>query len=280
VANAVAIPFTASLLSHRNPPVKRVVVPQRCLPHSLCTSHRGQWKRPCSPPPIVESTSIPAKPISVPASASDGTPAAQAPVSETSAAPRIAPQAPAVVTPPLVPGTTFCPVQSRRGGTGLSDPTDVAQVSAAAAARLAVTSQILRAKSLGAMTAASAAAPPFANTCQASRRLSLRSNSGANRLAVSFDIRLLETKKTARTAPPCHPAPTSIRTPMIHAARAPPKERAPTCHAMPDTPALTNAASGNDGEVRSALPLPAAFPRFAPVACPDRSLGPRESPAL
>jgi hypothetical protein len=272
--------FTASLLSQRKPPVKRVVVPQRCLPHSLCTSHRGQWKRPCSLPPMVESNSIPTKPISVPASASDGTPAAQAPVSETNAAPTTAPPAPRVVTPPLVPGTTCRLVQSRRGGTGLSDPTDVAQVSAAAAARLAVTSQILRGKSSGATTATSAATPPFANTCQASRRSPLRSNSGANRLAVSLDIRLLETKKTARTAPPCHPVPNSIKTPMIHPARAPPNDRVPACHAMPETPALTSAASGNESGVRGAPPLLAAFPEFAPEACSGRSLARRESPAL
>jgi hypothetical protein len=272
--------FTASLLSQRKPPVKRVVVPQWCLAHSLCTSHRGQWNRPCSLPPMVESNSIPAKPISVPASASHGTPAAQAPVSDTSAAPTTAPPAPAAVTPPLVPGATRRRVQSRRGGTRLSDPIDVAQVSAAAAAKLAVTSQILRGKSSGAMTAASAATPPFANTCQASRRSPLRSNASANRLAVSFDIRLLETKKTARTAPPCHPAPNNISTPMIHAARDPPKERVPACHAMPDTPALTSAASGNEGGVRGAPPLPAAFPGFAPEACSGRSLARRESPAL
>jgi hypothetical protein len=47
---------------------------------------------------------------------------------------------------------------------------------------------------------------------------------------------------------------------MIQAARAPPKESVPACHATPDTPALTSAASGNDGGVRGDPPLPAAVP--------------------
>jgi hypothetical protein len=49
---------------------------------------------------------------------------------------------PAGVTPPLVPMGTIRPDHNKRGGVRLRPPTEVAQVSAAAVARLAVTSQI------------------------------------------------------------------------------------------------------------------------------------------
>jgi hypothetical protein len=57
-------------------------------------------------------------------------------------APASAPVDPAGVTPPLVPFGTVRPDHNKRGGVRLRPPTEVAQVSAAAAARLAVTSQI------------------------------------------------------------------------------------------------------------------------------------------
>ncbi len=68
-------------------------------------------------------------------------PDTKAPLVATIRAPAAAPTVPKTVAPPLVPRGTAGPNQSRRGSTPLHIPVDVAQVSAAAAARVPVTSQ-------------------------------------------------------------------------------------------------------------------------------------------
>src|SRR4029078_12851522 len=95
-------------------------------------------------PPSRESISIPAKPTSIAPRASRERPVTKAAVKPTMPAPTSPPASPPIVPPPLVPAGTGRLFQRSRGGVGLSSPIEVAQVSAAAAARLADTSQLLR----------------------------------------------------------------------------------------------------------------------------------------
>jgi hypothetical protein len=94
---------------------------------------------------------------------------APAPAAATRNAPPSAPKVPNRETAPLVPDGTDFHVNRCRGGRRLQAPSEVAQVSAAAAARLAVTTQRARPGLPQARIAPSAAGPPLASTCQGSR---------------------------------------------------------------------------------------------------------------
>jgi hypothetical protein len=85
-----------------------------------------------------------------------------APASPTVAAPSRAPTVPRAVTPPLVPGGTGMPVRMLRGWRALRPPNAVAQVSAAAAARLAVTIHSPSPGTLAPSSDPRPAAPPLA----------------------------------------------------------------------------------------------------------------------
>ena len=120
---------------------------------------------------------------------------------------------------------------------GSSAPRLVLQVSAAAAARLPVTSQSPSEGSCSPRSAPSAAGPPLAATWSSSRRSPLasgRPGRGARRPTT-----LLETKKAASTAPPAHPVPTSTSVPTAAAAIAPPAVSVPARHASRATTAAT-----------------------------------------
>src|SRR5215213_854083 len=155
----------------------------------------------------MESTSIPRKPINIPAPRSRALPVRSAPVAETTAAPATAPRFPTAVIPPLVPGGTRPRDHKSLGAARLRAPREDAQVSAAAADSVAVTSQVLRAASEEPKRASSAATAPLASTCQASRRSPLASIICGGGPGDILEIRLLETKKTASTAPPVQPVP-------------------------------------------------------------------------
>src|SRR3954471_12611526 len=133
--------------------------------------------------------SIPRKPISIPAGRSQAFPVSNAAVAETTAAPARAPALPAAVIPPLVPGGTGSRDHKSRGAARLRPPTDDAQVSAAAADSVAVTSQVLRAGSEEPNTASTAAAAPLARTCQASRRSLLASILAASGVGATLETR-------------------------------------------------------------------------------------------
>ncbi len=135
--------------------------------------------------------------------------------------------------PPLMPRASSPPRSSRRGGVRLQPPAAVAQVSAAAAARLPVTTQSPSDASWSPSSAPSAAGPPLAATCHGSRRSPFGSRpAGAG---ASRPITLLETKKAANTAPPAHPVPTSTAIPTSQAATAPPVVRLRTPQASSAT---------------------------------------------
>ena len=151
--------------------------------------------------------SIPRKPISIPAGRSRAFPVSNAAIADTTAAPARAPALPAAVIPPLVPAGTGSRDHKSLGADRLRPPTVDAQVSAAAAESVAVTSQTLRAGSDEPSTASNAAAAPFAITCQASRWSPLASILSVSGVVATLEIRLLEMKKAASTAPPIQPVP-------------------------------------------------------------------------
>jgi hypothetical protein len=191
--------------------------------------------------------SIPRKPISIPAGRSRAFPVSNAAAADTTAAPARAPALPAAVIPPLVPGGTGSRDHKSLGADRLCPPTVDAQVSAAAAESVAVTSQTLRAGSEEPSTASSAAAAPLASTCQASRRSPLASILSVRGVGATLEIRLLEMKKAASTAPPIQPVPWRIAAPTTEAARAPDEVRVAENQAMQVTLALTRTASRSDG---------------------------------
>ena len=199
--------------------------------------------------------SIPRKPISIPAGRSRAFPVSNAAVAETTAAPARAPALPAAVIPPLVPGCTGSRDHKSLGADRLRPPTVDAQVSAAAAESVAVTSQTLRAGSEEPSTASRAAAAPLASTCQASRRSPLASILAVSGVGASLETRLLEMKKAASTAPPTQPVPWRIPAPTAQAARAPDEVRVAENQAMLATLALTRTASRSDGSL-SGFPSP------------------------
>src|SRR5712692_3680135 len=127
----------------------------------------------------------------------------------------------------------------------LHAPIEVAQVSAAAAARLAVVVQSARVGWSRASSAPRAAGPPLARTCQWSRRCPLASPT-AGRGGRTRDTPLLETKKAPRTAAPGHPALVRTPVPTRVAARAPVPFRAPARHPAAANPAASTTASAVD----------------------------------
>jgi len=199
--------------------------------------------------------SIPRKPTSIPAGRSRAFPVSNAAVAETRAAPTRAPAFPAAVTPPLVPGGTGSRDHRSLGAARLRPPTDDAQVSAAAADSVAVTSQLLKAGSEEPNTASTAAAPPLASTCQASRRSLLASIVAISGVGATRETRLLAMKKAASTTPPVQPVPWRIAAPTTQAATAPEGLRVAENQAMQTTLALTRAASRSDGSL-SGFPSP------------------------
>ncbi len=199
--------------------------------------------------------SIPRKPISIPGSRSRAFPVSNAAVAETTAAPARAPALPAAVIPPLVPGGTGSRDHKSLGTARLRPPTEDAQVSAAAADSVAVTSQILRAGSEEPNRASNAAAAPLASTCQASRRSPFASIVAVSGAGCTLEMRLLEMKKAASTAPPVQPVPWRIPAPTTQAARAPDEVRVAANQAMQATLPLTRTASRGDGPL-SGFPSP------------------------
>lgn len=146
--------------------------------------------------------------------------ASTAPAAATSAAPITAPAVPSAVTPPLVPGDTILRETMLRGGVLLQPPVDVAQVSAAAAARLAVT---IHSAAEG-TRAPAAAAPPLASTCHASRVFPFASSAELRSGAIR-EMRLDPTKNVPRASIPGMPVPYRIAVPTSAAATVPDPER-------------------------------------------------------
>lgn len=97
----------------------------------------------------------------------------------------------------------------------------VAQVSAAAAARLHTAIQIASsdAPTSAPVSAATAAGPPLASTCEAERATAP--------VASSLETAVALTKNVTRAAAPGHPAPPRIAAPTPAAATAPLRVRAP-----------------------------------------------------
>ena len=225
-------------------------MPHRWTGHSLARSQAGQRKCPCHTAPSTESASIPAKPIPIPSGKRTAAPPEATAVAATSPAPPSAPRLPMRVMPPLAPTATVSPKNSSRGGVRLIPPRLVAQVSAAAAARLPVTTHRPSSGTRSPSRAPSAAGPPLAPTCHASRRSPLGSRPA--RGGLNRPTTVLEMKKAARTAPPPHPVPATTAVPTSHAAIAPAPVSEPTRHAAAASAAAASAAAGGDTGVSRA----------------------------
>lgn len=171
----------------------------------------------------------------------------------TSAAPAMAPSVPIRETAPEVPRGTRNKRSTCTGSLGLRAPTDVAQVSAAAAAREQVTTERPSAGHVRPINPPTAAMPPFAVTCQGSRRFPRASTHGAWRDSVARETALLPAKKAASAAPPGHPVPARTASPTTHAARAPPPVSVRSRQAASETRAARPKATGHwimsDGNV-------------------------------
>ena len=227
-ASEVAARLTPSLSSHAKPPFRRVRVPQRCTRHSLAASQAGQWKRPWA---SGAERGVERHPSETYQRRERQECRARrrraAPVPATSAAPAARAQR---------PGDGHAAARARRhrsaraqeraAGVGLRAPRVVAQVSAAAAARLpGHQPEGERRARAGRAARRARPAPPLAEHLGRSRRSPLGSrarSAGARR-----ETTLLETKKAASTAAPAHPVPTSTSVPTTAAATAPSAVRLP-----------------------------------------------------
>ena len=221
---AVASPFTPSFDSHRIPPKCCVCTPQRWRVHSLGTSHAGQWNRPCAAAPSHESSSMPPKPMPVPAARSGTPPAGRLAAAVT--------QAPA--SAPTVPRTRHTPAGP--GGYGAADQQVPGQRAAAGTPGggpgvgrgrgEGARHHPERGRRAGEQRGARRGRPAVGQHLPRVAALALRVERRRPPAGREPGHGAREAKNASSTAPPGQPAPTRIAAPTSHAATAPAPSRA------------------------------------------------------